>query len=390
MSITIYNENTLREKSFAELQDRAAFELSVAEINYSLNDQNRYICVPLSPSQKAHWDIFLQQIPQQFAATRVGTAYRVMFPKGLPHTLIQLQQGGFGSMIQQTGSFVGSASFYPMLAEGAALSAFSVLSAVTGQYFLNRINRELTMVNKELNDILSFLYGEKKAELLAEVNFVRYAQANFGTIMLQEGQRNAVLLGLQEAKRISIKDMEFYISDMERVSSEQTGEFDDFLWAKQQTLRARDCVELSSQLYATSSILEMCYSQNFDTSYVEYVRNELDYYIERSDIQIQTSCLNLFSKISNSKRKRSDREISTHAMSELLKVRDYYKHRKDSPARIAFNETLDSIIKPVEYIIDSEGNLYQPVLENHTTDYNNHNEIGSSLNDHDIIREFHK
>lgn len=389
MSITVYNEDTLREKSFDALQNRADFELSEVEINYNLNDQHRYIRVPLSPSQRAHWDLFIQQIPQQFAAARVGTAYRITFPKGLPHTLIQLQQGGYGSMIQQAGSFVGSASFYSMLAEGATLSAFSVLSAVTGQYFLNRINRELTMVNKELNDILGFLYGEKKAELLAEVNFVRYAQANFGTIMLQESQRNAVLIGLQEAKRISIKDMEFYIADMERLASEPTGEFDDFLWAKQQTLRARDCVELSSQLYAASSILEMCYSQNFDTTYVEYVRNELDYYIERSDNQIQTSCVNLYDKISNSKKRRSDRDVSTQAMRELLKMRDYHRHREDSPARIAFNETLDSIIKPAEYIIDNKGNLYQSVLANHITDNSDLSKENSAPNDHDIIREFH-
>ena len=72
-------------------------------------------------------------------------------------------------MVWANGHIAGHASFYPLAAQAAVLGAFTVLSAVTGQYFLTQINSELKIVNQKLDEILGFLYGEKKAELMVMI-----------------------------------------------------------------------------------------------------------------------------------------------------------------------------------------------------------------------------
>ena len=44
-----------------------------------------------------------------------------------------------------------------------------------------------------IDKILEFLYGEKKAELMSEVSFVKYAYQNYGSIMGCNPQRIATI-----------------------------------------------------------------------------------------------------------------------------------------------------------------------------------------------------
>ena len=106
----------------------------------NLEDQSRYTQLGLSAAQKIQISGLTQQIPYALAAGAMNQAYVVRFPEGLPHTLTALRQGGFGSMIQDaSGQFMGSASFYSMSSQAALLGAFTVISAVTGQYFLSQM-----------------------------------------------------------------------------------------------------------------------------------------------------------------------------------------------------------------------------------------------------------
>lgn len=110
----------------------------------------------------------LQHIPTVAVAGTMAGAYTVSFPKGLPHTLMKLRQGGFGSSIMENGKIVGTASLNPMTVQATVLGVFTIMSIATGQFFLTQINKELYMINRKLDDILKFLYEEKKAELLSE------------------------------------------------------------------------------------------------------------------------------------------------------------------------------------------------------------------------------
>ncbi len=149
------------EDSFHALQKMGDFSIVASDSSVVLSDRKKYSQIHLSPAQQMQLSSFIQQVPQGMAASTLAQSYTVRFPAGLPHTLSTLKQGGYGSMIYDGKGFVGSASFYSLTAQAAALGAFTVISAVTGRYFLAQINSNLTIVNDKLNDILSFLYGKK-------------------------------------------------------------------------------------------------------------------------------------------------------------------------------------------------------------------------------------
>lgn len=128
-------------------------------------------------------------------------------------------------MIRENGKFVGSASFYSMSAQAALMRVFTAMSVASGQHFLSQINNEMRMMNMKLDEILEFLYGNKKAELMAEMSFIRYAYENYASIMLHEQQRIATITSLQEAKKVAMKDIEFYINDLETTVSYKTKDY---------------------------------------------------------------------------------------------------------------------------------------------------------------------
>ena len=74
------------------------------------------------------------------------------------------------------------------------------MAFASGQYFITQVNSELQKINQNIDKILEFLYGDKKAELLSEVSFVKYAYENFSSIMAHDEQRVATIASLQNAK----------------------------------------------------------------------------------------------------------------------------------------------------------------------------------------------
>ena len=52
----------------------------------------------------------------------------------------------------ENGRFVGSASLYYMEVQAIVSSAFNVMSIVSGQYFLSQINKELRVINQNIDN----------------------------------------------------------------------------------------------------------------------------------------------------------------------------------------------------------------------------------------------
>ena len=213
----------------------------------------------------------------------LAQAYVVRFPEGLPHTLTTLKQGGFSTVVRgDKGKIVGSASLYPVVEQALVLGVFTAMSVASGQYFLARINNELKVINQKLDDILAFLYGDKRVELLSEVTFAKYAHQNYRAIMGCEHQKIATITSLQEAKKVAIKDIEFYLNDLnvktnlrKNISQEEKDALANELFQMKSSL------ELSMQLYVMSTLLEIYYAQNFDTEYLTFLEEDIASFIEK-------------------------------------------------------------------------------------------------------------
>jgi hypothetical protein len=264
------------------------------------------------------------------------------------------------TMIDAAGSFAGSASLYKVNpAAVAAFQMFSVASFATGQYFLADISSKLTEVNRKLDDLLAFLQASKRTELLSELTFVKYALANYATIMLSEPQRIATIGNLQRAKIKAVADIEFYTEQLESSAAAKSNENQ-----AKTVLQNKQGIDLASQLYAISTIMEAYYSQNWNQSYLANISADakpLFALTQNRMISAITKFSDRISKDLESKKKgllKGDVSQSEH---KVLKLYDTLNSQSETPLLAFIEEALDKPSEPSELYLRSDGSVYQKI-----------------------------
>lgn len=288
-------------------------------------------------------------------------AYVVKFPKGLPHTLTTLNQGGFGSMIRENGKFVGSASFYSLSAQALIMGTFTAMSIASGQYFLSQINNEMRMMNMKLDEILEFLYGDKKAELMAEMSFVKYAYENYSSIMSHDHQRIATITSLQEAKIIAMKDIEFYINDLENLMKQKTKDYSELETRTDKALKIKECLTLSEQLYVMSSMMEVYFSQNQDIEYLNSIEKDMISYIEKCDKRVLGSFSTLNGLIRGYKNKTIKKIDKSSCEEKIDIILNSLTNEQELDMRKEVSKILHASLKDAEYYLNDKGEVYYRV-----------------------------
>ena len=176
----------------------------------------------MDESGKMQIQALLHELPSVSSTQMLANAYTVSVPQGVKGTLMQYKNGGFGTaMVDQSGKIAGHASMQPMAAQALAANCFNIMSIASSQYYLKQINDELKMIRCGLDKILDFLHGDKKAELMAQASFVKYAYQNYASIMAHDQQRAGVIAGLIEAKKVALQDIEFYLAELDRVTEDK-------------------------------------------------------------------------------------------------------------------------------------------------------------------------
>lgn len=266
-----------------EIETACNFKVQPFEETFALSDPARFAKISLSPEAKNRLSQLFSHIPGFAAAKSMSSMVRVVFPDGASRSLMQLAQGGFASQYLENGRIAGTASLYSVISQARALRTFSLLSVVCGQYYLAQINKEMSLINQKLDKLLEFLYGDKKAELLSEISFVKYAYENFRSIMENEQQRIATIANVQAAKKVAMKDIEFYIVDMDKLAASDAKTASELEEISKNAFRIYECLTLSTQLFTMSSLLEIFFSQNTDASYLEYVEHDNTAYLEKCE-----------------------------------------------------------------------------------------------------------
>lgn len=280
------NANEMNTQALPLLNTINGFKIEPMNETDMLDDE-QFRKLKLTKGQKAQVNTLIQQIPSLLSANTLAHAYTLTFPAGLPHTLMRLKQGGFATtIVDASHKIAGTASLNPIsMVQSVTMTTFSVMSIATGQYFLSNINQEMTLINNKLDKILGFLYGDKKAELISEISFAKYAFENYASIMENDCQRIAVIGSLQQSQKVAMKDIEFYLSDLQKESSTSEDNYQKFEKIVENTFSIKDSLELSMQLYIMSMIMEVYFSQNFDGQYLKYVKQTLFDYIDRYNNQ---------------------------------------------------------------------------------------------------------
>lgn len=350
-------DQALMKDIICELQKNAEFEIRPADdVNY--NDSNLFSKLSLNQFQMSQLNSAIRGFAEMDLASSLASAYYVKFPQGLPHTLTALHQGGFGSMIRENNKFVGSASFYPMEVQALLLKAFTLMSAVTGQYFLSQINNQMQKMNMKLDEILEFLYGDKKAELISEMTFVTHAYQNYVSIMSHDEQRKAIIVSLQESRKVALKDIEFFISDLDNKANQKTSNYWDISQIVDKSLQSKDSLELAEQLYVMSGILECFYAQNLDDDYISRLKEDVHQYLKKCDRRILTSFSNLKGKVDGYRPLPFENVNKTPDLEKLGKIIDSLNLGEESDLQKSVNKLLQAQSEESVILIKNDGNAY--------------------------------
>ena len=334
------------------------FEIMPIEEIANIENQPNFKKLELSPSQRIQMSGLAQQMPAVLATDVLSKAYVVRLPEGLSgaYRLMSYKDGGVGSLVLGEKNIVAHASFHEASAQAAVLGAFSIMSVASGQYFLAQISNELNVIGQKIDKILEFLYGDKKAELMAEVSFTNYAYKNYSSIMEHKEQRVATLIGLQDARKIAMKDIEFYQSDLDStVTKNKDADIKDMV---DKSFQIKDCLTLSLQLYAMSSLLEVYYAQNYDSNYIQYIEEESVAYIAKCESRILSSFSRLAARVQSFKETMLKKVDKPALEKRINGVIEYYGGGTESDMRKSFREILHISERSAEYYINNDGAIY--------------------------------
>ena len=335
-----------QEISLKEVQSNGNFEIK--PIEKKIDFSKGYTQLEMNTEQKKHVSALIQNIPSLIAVSTLAETYIVKFPDGLQHTLMSLGQGGFSSTYIESGKIAGTASLYSTATQAAVLGAFTTMSIVSGQYFLSQINSELRVMKLNIDKILEFLYGEKKAELMSEVSFVKYAYQNYGSIMGCNPQRIATISSLQNARKVAMKDIEFYVSDLDSIVNGKDGS--DVGTLTEKAMQIKESLELSMQLYGMSSVLEIYYAQNHESSYIKYIDK-----CEKRMLSSFSILKNRISEYKGSLLKKIDKTAYERTVVELI---ESLNSGEESLLRKSLRESLWAASRTTEYYVDCDGEIY--------------------------------
>ena len=310
-------------------------EIVPSDIPFDFSDKTRFRKVEFPEQTGVTANSLLQLLPPAIVSDTASKTYILKFPEGVQGVLLHLRNGGYATTVVDASShFSGTASLHP-------------------------INPASVEISRKLDDVLSFLEDSKRTELLSELTFVKYAVGNYSTIMLSEPQRIATLTNIQRSKIRAIADIDFYTTELEhRVNTK------DAKKNQEPVLIAKQNLDLSSQLYAISTIMEVYYAQNWNAVYLESVLAEADLLLGHTKNKI-SDAISPYAKDIREAHKaaflKKDPAPFTQSEKSILKISDNLTKQVLSPLVTVIKNALNEPMNPSELYLTQDGFMYQKV-----------------------------
>jgi len=232
-----------------------------------------------------HIGMAFQQVPGlvTHAASRSG-AYKVTIDG-----VGKLQKAANGKHFYGTvidganNNIVGQAKLTNLSAAPIAVGAiFSVMSAITGQYYLNQINSKLSDINTKIDGIRQFLEADKRSHIWGRQQFIMQTINVLDSIRSNELQKTATISQLQAIRIETMADIDFYsvmvknkVDEIKALRSDK-GNFHEKATEMLDDIGSKlPLYWCSVYLFAMSYYLETVLSDNKDKDFLELVYNEI-------------------------------------------------------------------------------------------------------------------
>ena len=169
-------------------------------------------------------------------------------------------------------------------------------------------------------------------------------------------QRIATISGLQNSQKIAMKDIEFYINDIQSKAEGIYKHHDEFEEAATTANHNHQSLESAVQLLIVSSVLEAIISGNSDSSYLDNLEEML------TDCSIRCS-KNMYAyfKMLSEKAKEHEKKIDSKITDYIRKTVEKYGDGYNDKNPDMFNKSkaiIEKLKAPREIIITSNQELY--------------------------------
>lgn len=230
-------------------------------------------------------DNLMQMFPAIVNLQNNKDAYRAIYDKGLGalQKVAQNGRGVRGNIVNGVNNkIVGQAIFEPLSNTPQIIGGlFSVMSIITGQYFMAQINGSLKKIEKGIANI----------------------QKTLSYILENEMQQQATITSIQNIKRDSLQAIKFYknqINELKDISKEKD-KAEEILKNIEEKCKLISEYWYSLYLYCFATYLEPIVSQNYNEDYLKQSTKEIIEKCETYKVQHQKWSEKLKEYVYNSK-----------------------------------------------------------------------------------------
>jgi hypothetical protein len=176
--------------------------------------------------------------------------------------------------------------------------------------------------------------------------------------MTHEEQKIATIVSLQQARKVAMKDIEFYLRDLNSEVNATFKNFDEIKKAISIASQIKQTLDLSVQLYIMSNLLEVYFSQNTDDDYIMYLEDNMTKYIKMCNDYILHNFSKLEGIVSAYKPKTLEKVNKNYYNKKISAITASLKNGNESKDIKMIHSVLHAASQSAEYYLTKDGNVY--------------------------------
>lgn len=120
------------------------------------------------------------------------------------------------SIVGKNNQIIATAGLAPMSGFVVPVIVWTILSFLTGQFFLTQIQKNTRAIFDELRNILFFLVAQEESALCARIEFLNYVGINFSALSQNAEMRVSTLTNLQKANIESLAGLKLWVRNIKK------------------------------------------------------------------------------------------------------------------------------------------------------------------------------
>lgn len=140
-------------------------------------------------------------LPGLIGANELSGAYKVVFPEGVVGELMTIKNGSLiglntTSIFGDSKQIVGQAGLQSLSGFVNPMIVFTVMSMITGQYFMSKINKSLTKLADSIEEVERQIDISEEGEVFSSIIFLQDIKNDWGLILTSEEYKRTVINSL--------------------------------------------------------------------------------------------------------------------------------------------------------------------------------------------------